>query len=166
MWTSALPLSSYLSSSLALPLYPARVRQRLLQWRTQGRVPGGPPPVIFRPNWGPDGWPPGPPPTPWIRHCIVWKGKGKFVFNSVIKYDYRWMWKHVKKAVAKTQFLKLASFLFQAMNWCSMACRGLGPALPLLEHNRDEGTGPKGRNNSSGNLLTMTFHTFLTVNRS
>ena len=36
--------------SRRLPLYPARVRQRLLQWRTQGRVPGGPPPVIFRPN--------------------------------------------------------------------------------------------------------------------
>ena len=65
----------------------------VLQWRIQGRNPGGPapPPLIFRPNWGPKGrrtvfWRPPPPPhliygsgwppplphylKVWIRHCI------------------------------------------------------------------------------------------------
>ena len=167
MWTSALPLSSGLSSSLALPPYPARVRQRLLQWRIQGRGPG---PLLFLDEtevrraekifWvGHSSHLPPPPPAPLSEGLDT----PTLYLNTITKLM---MWKHVKKAIAKTQFLKLASFLFQAMNLCSMACRGLGPALPLLRHNRDEETGPKGRNNSSGNPLTMTFHTFLTVNRA
>ena len=49
------------------------------QWRIQGRGPGAhPPPLIFRPKWGPkgrknQGVDPPPPPYPkvWIRHCLV-----------------------------------------------------------------------------------------------
>ena len=50
-----------------------------VQWRIQGRGPGGPPPVIFRTKWGPKGgknffW--DRPPTPsylkvWIRRCSL-----------------------------------------------------------------------------------------------
>ena len=66
----------------------------VIQWRIQGRSPGGATPLIFRPNWGPkgrklfffleteppliyvSGWPTPPPPPPLplhlkvgIRHC-------------------------------------------------------------------------------------------------
>ena len=35
---------------------PSWQRKNYIQWRIQGRAPGGPPPgpVIFRPNWGPN----------------------------------------------------------------------------------------------------------------
>ena len=56
------------SSNAVLPGASRHPRLRLetelnLQWRIQGRGLGGPgPPLIFRPNWGPKGRPPSPPP--------------------------------------------------------------------------------------------------------
>ena len=65
--------------------------------------PGDPPPLIFRPKWGPKGrktffgdrasplisgsvWPP-PPPPQWIRHCIYWRD------TFLDSEDFRF-WKH------------------------------------------------------------------------
>ena len=64
-------LSSLVASASSCPVLPGASRHprlRLetelnLQWRIQGRGLGGPcPPLIFRPNWGPKGRPPPPPP--------------------------------------------------------------------------------------------------------